>query len=91
VARLTPPAEATNAALKSFLQRKVYQSDVVLRERQTSAGMITALFEAFMKDPEKLPEPYVEQATEDSVHRIVCDYIAGMTDGFLRRTYDQMI
>ncbi|MCZ2075119.1 MAG: dNTP triphosphohydrolase [Bryobacteraceae bacterium] len=91
VARLTPPAEATNAALKSFLQRKVYQSGVVLRERQASAGMITALFEAFMKDPEKLPEPYVDQATEDSVHRVVCDYIAGMTDGFLRRTYDQMI
>jgi len=34
-----------------------------------------------------MPEPYCDLAASPAPHRVVCDYIAGMTDGFLERTY----
>jgi dGTPase len=54
-------------------------------------AMIGGLFRGFVDDPGRLPEPYRRQASEGAAHRVVCDYIAGMTDGFLRRTYRQTI
>jgi dGTP triphosphohydrolase len=38
-----------------------------------------------------MPESYREQSGAEPAHRMVCDYIAGMTDAFFRRTYDQML
>ena len=32
-----------------------------------------------------------KQALDEPAHRVVCDYIAGMTDGFFHRTYEQML
>ena len=53
--------------------------------------MIAELFEYFLEDPERLPENYVEEMQSQPVHRIVCDYIAGMTDGFFMRSYQQAL
>ena len=57
--------------------------------------MLKDLFEIFLKEPDTLPSPWrmdATQATEAKRARIVCDYIAGMTDGFAmdeyRRLYD---
>jgi len=88
---------STNAAalasreLKSFLQRHVYSSPVLDADRRSSIAMMAELFEFFLEHPDRLPEPYSETATIEAPHRVVCDYIAGMTDGFFRRTYDQML
>jgi dGTPase len=45
------------------------------------------LFQFFLDHPEKLPQTYVESFETTPVHRVVCDYIAGMTDGFFMRCY----
>ena len=49
------------------------------------------IFGVHLDRRDKLPPPYSEQARSEPVHRVVCDYIAGMTDAFLRRTYEHMI
>jgi dGTPase len=51
--------------------------------------MIAELFGFFVEDPRRLPDPYTRLAETDPPHRVVCDYIAGMTDAFCRRTYEQ--
>ncbi len=56
-------------------------------ERRRSAAQIVELFEYWVAHPEKLPENYVESLATVPVHRVVCDYIAGMTDGFFERCY----
>ncbi len=89
LARLEEPAAATNAALKQFLRRSVYFSPLLARERDRSAAMIAQLFGHFIEHPGRLPESYREGAAGQPLHRVVCDYIAGMTDGFFRRTYEQ--
>jgi len=87
VTGFTAPALETNAALKSFLGRHVYQSADILDERHRSISMLAGLFEFFLRRPGRLPAPYRELAREQPPHRVVCDYIAGMTDGFFHRTY----
>ena len=89
VARLAEPAAGTNAALKQFLRERVYFSPVLAEERDRSAAMIAELFDHFVRHPERLPESYREGTAGEATHRVVCDYIAGMTDGFFRRTYEQ--
>jgi dGTPase len=54
-------------------------------------AMIAELFTYFLADPGRLPEAYSSQARSDAPHRVVCDYIAGMTDSYFRRTYDQTV
>ena len=56
---------------------------------QTLASMIRELFEHLVMHPESLPDDYRELSNGEPAHRTVCDYIAGMTDGFFHRTYDQ--
>jgi dGTPase len=51
--------------------------------------MIAELFGFFVEDPRRLPDPYARLAETDPPHRVVCDYIAGMTDAFCRRTHEQ--
>jgi len=87
--RLTPAAAGATAALKKYLWERVYTSEPVAAERAKSTAMIADLFAWYMEKPERLPGPYREQARPAPLHRLVCDYIAGMTDGFLRRTWEQ--
>lgn len=86
---LPPAAAETNAGLKRFLRVHVYYSEALVAERGRSAAAVAELFQFFVENPGRLPEPYRE--SEMPVHRVVCDYIAGMTDGFFRRTYAQWL
>jgi len=87
LAGFTPPARETSAALKTFLREKVYCSAAILEERRRSIGMLDELFRYFLDHPDRLPAFYSEQAAGRPRHRVVCDYIAGMTDGFFLRTH----
>jgi dGTPase len=91
LARFSAEAATTNAALKQFLWQRVYRSEALAEGRRESVAMIAGLFECFLKRPEQLPESYRQDHGAEPLQRTVCDYIAGMTDGFLRRTYEQML
>ena len=49
------------------------------------------LFDYLMEHPERLPEAPVSHPVERPLHREVCDYIAGMTDNYFRRTYAELL
>ena len=91
LAAFTSSAAASSRELKTFLHRHVYSSPALEDERRRSTGMMAELFDFFLAHPDCLPDPYRESAGSEARHRVVCDYIAGMTDAFLRRTYEQML
>ena len=91
VACLTPQAQSASASLKSFLHRQVYAAAGLLEERRRVTRMLAELFDYFLEHPDGLPAAYREQSADQAPHRVVCDYIAGMTDGFFRRTYQRII
>lgn len=89
--RLTPPAAATGRELKRFLHRTVYQSPALLDARHRSVQMIADLFAYYESDPARLPQPYRDQAHEAFPHRVICAYIAGMTDGYCTRLHSELL
>lgn len=91
IACYTDQTAAINGEMKQFLRREVYLSDLVQTEREESVAKIAALFEYLLDHPEKIPDAYREMTSDQPLHRIVCDYIAGMTDRFLVRNWAQWV
>src|SRR6266700_1060614 len=78
----TPESSVANRELQRFLHCCVYSSEALATERRRSTAMIAELFRFLVEAPGSLPDHYLEQSAGEPVHRVVCDYIAGMTDGF---------
>jgi len=77
--------ERQDAALKRFLHAHVYSNRAIAEDRDRSVTALDALFRFFLDDPKRMPKQYAELAETGPRHRVVCDYIAGMTDHFLLR------
>jgi len=91
LAAFTPETQTANRDLKRFLHRHVYTAPALREERERAAAMIAELFNYFLEHPERLPASHGELIPAEPAYRVVCDYIAGMTDGFFQRTYLQML
>ncbi len=90
VACFSDETAAGSAHLKDLLRRTVYESGSLMEARKDSIGRIEKLFNRWMESPELLPVNYLQEAAGLPLYRVVCDYIAGMTDGFLLRTFSQL-
>jgi dGTPase len=90
VCRFSEATGRTDQLLKSFLRTYVYQSESLVEERQGAMSRIADLFELFLAKPDTLPAIYHSNGS-DPLHRVICDYLAGMTDGYLNRTWAQLL
>ena len=76
--------------LKNWMFDHVYKLESV-DETPRVMRVIAALFERFMEEPHLMKNMDVPQnATQPERARVVCDYIAGMTDRFASQTYLQL-
>jgi len=89
--RMSGEASPTNRALKKFLFEHVYSTPPLMEERRKACEGIAELFQYFLRHPAELPDGHRERIEELPLHRVVCDYIAGMTDGFFRRTATRLL
>ena len=85
LAGFSPRAAEENTALKRFLSARIYAHENIAEDRQRSVEALDALFGFFLDHPERLPALYAKQAQTKAPGRVICDYIAGMTDHFLLR------
>jgi dGTPase len=79
---LSPEVVRLKTGLESFLREKVYRHYRVMRMAAKGRRILQMLFNEFQKHPEQLPERYRALLAEAPVERVVCDYLAGMTDRF---------
>jgi dGTPase len=91
LARLTPEAAEINRQLKGLLIARVYSYAQLVEDRSAAVDKLRLLFEYFMESPEQVAPTYRERLEGEPVHRVVCDYIAGMTDAYLFRTYRELL
>ncbi len=89
LATLSPDVEREREQIKSFLHRNLYFSSALAPEKDDAERMISDLFQFWMAEPGQLPASYQEKAKDEPLPRIVCDYIAGMTDNFIREQYEK--
>lgn len=80
-----------NLRLKKFLKAKLYDHPAIVEDREHSVRALDELFRFYMANPNKMPEGYVQRARTEPVHRVVCDYIAGMTDNFLLQQHKEHV
>jgi dGTPase len=90
LAAFSDEVEAERKQSKSFLYKHLYYSDALRPEKSHAERVVTDLFEHWTSHPDSLPPSYREQAEHEPVHRIVCDYIAGMTDSFILRQHHEL-
>ena len=76
--------------LKGFLRSNLYHHPDLERPRQKAKVLIEELFRYYEENPSRLPPAHCRRIGERGVHRVVCDYIAGMTDSFARRIRDRI-
>jgi dGTPase len=69
-------------ALKKFLYERMYRHYRLVRMQEKAERFVTALFEAYIKEPEMLPTAVQHRLADQPLHRVVADYIAGMTDRY---------
>ena len=81
-------------ALKKFLRTNMYDHYHVKRMEHKARQIITDLFNAFLGEPELLPPNvrvhYDAAKKEGKEKRIVCDYVAGMTDKFAVEEHEKI-
>ena len=81
--------QATNE-LRSFLFSNVYSNSAAKTEDGRAKGILAALYELFVKQPEKMPAFYYERCQREGVERSVCDFISGMTDRYVIELYKEL-
>jgi dGTPase len=72
-------------ALRAFLMERMYRHWKVNRTRSQARRMLAEMFQLFLGEPDVLPAEWYARTqgrNEAGVARVVCDYIAGMTDRF---------
>ncbi len=83
LAAFSAEVEEERAQLKAFLYENLYNSATLQPEKALAGQVVTELFDYWTEHPEDLPAAYREQGDREPLHRVVCDYIAGMTDNFI--------
>jgi dGTPase len=72
------------AQLRKFLYARMYRHWKVNRARSQARRIVHELFDVFLAEPDTLPPEWHARNSDDPAKaaRLVCDYIAGMTDDF---------
>ncbi len=79
-----------NRQLKDYLMENFYRSYRLVRMALKAERVLAEVFNAYMKDPEVLPRDVRARMENETQARVVCDYIAGMTDRFALQEFERL-
>jgi dGTPase len=85
-------SEQTSAAaylLRDFLYERVYESEVIKGEFRKAKKMLKDLYEYYLGHVEEIFSAIPAEKRLNR-NRMVCDFIAGMTDSFALMTYERL-
>lgn len=68
---------------------RVYLTEQARGEEENAMRMFEALFNFFLKNPQKLPEFYQTLTEKYDIEQVVCDYLSSMTDRYAVFTFEQ--
>jgi dGTPase len=89
LAAFSSPIDQERLHFKNFLYENLYFSPALEGEKEDAERIIGELFAHWMEEPDDLPRSYREKAAHEPLPRIICDYIAGMTDPFIHAQYEK--
>jgi len=86
----SPQMKRREAALKRWLHRNLYTHHKVEKMRVRSEQILRGLFGIYAQNPRLMPRRHQELAHKRPLPRVVCDYIAGMTDRYAMDEYRRL-
>lgn len=77
------PVQKLNQELKKYLYEKLYRHEKVMKMAYHAKTVLADLFKLYTSDSNLIPNEFIQNyKSSEAKHRIICDYIAGMTDRF---------
>jgi dGTPase len=92
LAAFSEEMETARKQTKEFLYKHLYYCNELREDKERGEKIIREMFHYWMEKPDALPRSYrvqIEQGTPPA--RVVCDYIAGMTDHFIAEQHQQAL
>lgn len=89
---MSPGMQEAMQGLRSWLFEHMYLNEIPKAEEKKAQQLIAALYEYYLKHPDKLPEEYRRMIVErgEKRERAVCDYIAGMSDSYAIYKFEEL-
>ena len=89
--RMSPEVERATMDLRAFMIENVYKNPVAKGEEEKAINMVTNLYDYYRRHIQLLPDQFLEMLEEEggTPERIVCDYIAGMTDTYAIKKFEE--
>ena len=81
---MSADVEGAMSGLRSYMFKSVYTNPAAKSEEAKAAKMLYEMYDFFIHNYEKIPQSFrtMEELQGESVERVVCDYIAGMSDQY---------
>ncbi|RJP31869.1 MAG: dNTP triphosphohydrolase [Phycisphaerales bacterium] len=76
--------------LEACVAQRYYRRPEVAAADAQGKRIIRELFETYLADPSLLPPRFVRRLADQGAHRVICDYVAGMTDRFCRAAHGRV-
>jgi dGTPase len=79
-------------ALQNLITKTVIKSPSVQHLEFKGQGMVVAVFEAMQSDPDRLlpSDAFAQYQKSNGDLRVICDFVAGMTDSYLLKTFERL-
>jgi dGTPase len=79
-----------NRELKDFLFDNLYRHPRIVRMQIKAERVLRDIFNAYKKNPEILPPDVYSKVRGEDFYRVICDYIAGMTDRYALQEHSRL-
>jgi dGTPase len=86
----SPELKSRTAALRRHLYARFYKHPEVNGANEEACRQMEAVFAAILADPFKLGDRSLSRLENESSPRVVADYVAGMTDRYLRDRFEEL-
>ena len=89
---MSPDVERAMRGLRKWMFEHVYRNPAAKGEEGRAQQLIVTLYEYYLKHVDELPEEYLAmmELRGEKKERVVCDYIAGMSDGYAIDRFEEL-
>ncbi len=87
---LSPRGNELLTEVERLLTNRLYRCSEIAAADERGRQMVFALADAYRQTPANLPNRFQRRIDEQGIDRVVCDYVAGMTDRFCRTEYARL-
>jgi dGTPase len=91
LAGFSAATDEERAQAKRFLNENLYHSESLRPQKADGEKIVQELFRYWMDHITSLPGSYQRQMESESRARVICDYIAGMTDNYILDLHKKLI